>query len=133
KLFARQMLECWQPVLGLSVEENERAVEAGYKAWHEYENSMRKRARDVLDMLERENRLGIVMLARPYHHDPGLNHGVLEELQKRGYPVFSQNNPPCGEDLLVRVFGEEFRAGNIRHPLDLSPVSKTAPAASSNM
>src|ERR1019366_220572 len=94
---------------------------------------MRKPARDVLDMLERENRLGIVMLARPYHHDPGLNHGILEDLQKRGYPVFSQNTLPLDEDLLERLFGEEVRAGIISHPLDISDVWKTATAASSNM
>ncbi len=133
KLFARQMLRCWQPVLGLLEEENERAVEAGFKAWHEYENSIRKRARDVLDMLERENRLGVVMLARPYHHDPGLNHGILEEFQKLGYPVFSQNTLPLDEDLLERLFGDEMRAGIISHPLDISDVWKTATAASSNM
>ncbi len=133
KLFTRQMLQCWQPVLGLSEEENERAVEEGYRAWHEYENSIRRRARDVLDMLERENRLGIVMLARPYHHDPGLNHGILEEFQKRGYPVFSQNTLPLDEDLLERLFGDEVRAGIISHPLDISDVWKTATAASSNM
>ncbi|MBA3885846.1 MAG: hypothetical protein H0X67_08945 [Acidobacteria bacterium] len=50
----------------------------------------RRRARAVLDRLEREDRLGIVVLGRPYHHDPGLNHGIPEELRKRGYPVFSQ-------------------------------------------
>lgn len=133
KLFTRQMLQCWQPVLGLSEEENERAVEAGFKAWHEYENSIRMRARDVLDMLERENRLGMVMLARPYHHDPGLNHGILEEFQKRGYPVFSQNTLPLDEGLLERLFGDEVRAGIISHPLDISDVWKTATAASSNM
>ncbi len=133
KLFARQMLQCWQPVLGLSEEENERAVEEGFKAWHEYENSVRSRAREALDMLERENRLGVVMLARPYHHDPGLNHGIMEEFQKRGYPVFSQNTLPLDEDLLERLFGDEVRAGVISHPLDISDVWKTATAASSNM
>ena len=133
KLFARQMLQCWQPVLGLSEGENERAVEEGYKAWHEYENSIRRRARDVLDRLEQENRLGVVMLARPYHHDPGLNHGILEEFQKLGYPVFSQNTLPLDEDLLERLFGDEVRAGIISHPLDISDVWKTATAASSNM
>ena len=133
KLFARQMLQCWQQVLGVSEEENERAIEEGYKAWHEYESSIRRRARDVLDTLERENRLGLVMLARPYHHDPGLNHGILEEFQKRGYPVFSQNTLPLDEDLLERLFGDEVRAGIISHPLDISDVWKTATAASSNM
>ena len=41
KLFTQQMLQCWQPLLGLSEEENERAVEEGFKAWHEYEDSIR--------------------------------------------------------------------------------------------
>ena len=133
KLFARQMFRCWEPLLGLSEEENERAVEAGYAALQEYESIIRKRAREALDMLVRENRLGIVMLGRPYHHDPGLNHGILEEFQKLGYPDFSQNTLPLDEELLERLFGEEVRAGIISNPLDISDVWKTATAASSNM
>lgn len=133
KLFARQMFRCWGPLLGLSEEENERAVASGYAAWQKYESSIRKRARAALDMLERENRLGVVMLGRPYHHDPGLNHGILEEFQKLGYPVFSQSTLPLDEDLLERLFGDEVRAGRISHPLDISDVWKTATAASSNL
>ncbi len=133
KLFAKQMFDCWAPVLGLSRQENQRAVEAGFEAWQAYERGIRQQARSALDMLERENRLGIVMLGRPYHHDPGLNHGILEEFQKLGYPVFSQNTLPLDEDLLERLFGDEVRAGNIAHPLDISDVWKTATAASSNM
>src|SRR6202046_1644327 len=68
KLFAHQMLQAWQPILGLSQEENDRAVEVGYKALADYEASIRNRARQVLDQLEREDRIGIVMLGRPYHH-----------------------------------------------------------------
>ena len=71
------------------------------------------RARQTLDQLEREDRIGIVMLARPYHHDPGLNHEILDEFQKLGYPIFSQNTLPHDEDLLDRLFGEEVRAGVI--------------------
>ena len=47
-----------------------------------------------MDELESEKRIGIVVLARPYHHDPGLNHEILEEFQKLGYPVFSQSTLP---------------------------------------
>ena len=133
RLFAKQMFDCWSPVLGLSREENEAAVEAGYQAWQAYECEIRREARAVLDMLEHENRVGVVMLGRPYHHDPGLNHGILEEFQKLGYPVFSQNTLPLDDDLLDRLFGEEVRAGIITHPLDISDVWKTATAASSNL
>jgi predicted nucleotide-binding protein (sugar kinase/HSP70/actin superfamily) len=132
KLFAHQMLQAWQPILGLSQEENDRAVEVGYKALEDYEASIRNRARQVLDQLEREDRIGIVMLGRPYHHDPGLNHEIMEEFQKLGYPIFSQNTLPLDEDLLERLFGEEVRAGIISHPLDITDAWKNSYSCSTN-
>ena len=132
KLFAYQMLTAWQSVLGLSDEENERACEAGFQALKEYESSIRRRARQVLDQLEREDRIGIVMLGRPYHHDPGLNHEILDEFQKLGYPIFSQNTLPIDEDMLERLFGEEVRAGVISSPLDISDAWKNSYSCSTN-
>jgi len=132
KLFSYQMLQAWQPILGLSEEENDRAIEAGFQALQEYETSIRRRARQVLDQLEREDRIGIVMLGRPYHHDPGLNHEILEEFQKLGYPIFSQNTLPLDEDMLERLFGEEVRAGVITSPLDITDAWKNSYSCSTN-
>jgi predicted CoA-substrate-specific enzyme activase len=132
KLFAFQMLQAFQPVLGLSEEENDRAVESGFKALKDYESNIRRRARQVLDQLEREDRIGIVMLGRPYHHDPGLNHEILDEFQKLGYPVFSQNTLPLDEDMLERLFGEEVRAGVITSPLDIGDAWKNSYSCSTN-
>ena len=42
KLFAHQMLQAWQPILGLSQEENDRAVESGFAALQEYESGIRR-------------------------------------------------------------------------------------------
>jgi predicted nucleotide-binding protein (sugar kinase/HSP70/actin superfamily) len=132
KLFARQMLGAWGPVLGLSDAEHQRAIVAGFTALDEYERELRRRGREVIDRLEREHRIGIVVLGRPYHHDSGLNHGILEELQKLGYPILSQNTLPLDEDLLERLFGDEVRAGVITHPLDITDVWKNAFSASTN-
>jgi len=132
KLFAHQMLQALEPFLGLSMEENDRAVEAGFQALSAYETGIKKRAREVLDQLEREDRIGIVMLGRPYHHDPGLNHEILEEFQKLGYPIFSQNTLPHDEDLLERLFGDEVRAGVTSHPLDISDAWKNSYSCSTN-
>jgi predicted CoA-substrate-specific enzyme activase len=132
KLFAHQMLQALQPILGLSQEENDRAVESGFEALKEYETGIRRRARQVLDQLEREDRIGIVMLGRPYHHDPGLNHEILDEFQKLGYPIFSQNTLPLDEDLLDRLFGEEVRAGMITSPLDITDAWKNSYSCSTN-
>lgn len=61
-----------------------------------------------------------------------INHEILDEFQKLGYPIFSQSTLPLDEDLLERLFGEEVRAGVISHPLDISDVWKNAYSASTN-
>src|SRR5579871_5698211 len=132
KLFAHQMLQAWQPVLGLSQEENDRAVESGFAALQDYESDIRSRARQVLDELERDDRIGIVMLGRPYHHDPGLNHEILDEFQKLGYPIFSQNTLPLDDDMLDRLFGDEVRAGVVTSPLDITDAWKNSYSCSTN-
>ncbi|MGA3080912.1 MAG: BadF/BadG/BcrA/BcrD ATPase family protein [Terracidiphilus sp.] len=132
KLFARQMLQAWGPILGLGREENDRAIAIGFREQERFESGLRRQAREVLNQLEAEDRLGIVMLGRPYHHDPGINHEIMAQFQKLGYPVFSQSTLPLDEDLMERLFGDEIRAGVIDHALDISDVWKTAFSASSN-
>jgi predicted nucleotide-binding protein (sugar kinase/HSP70/actin superfamily) len=87
---------------------------------------LRGTAREVLNQLEVEQRLGIVLLARPYHHDPGINHEILEEFQKQGYPIFAQDSLPIDPDILDRLFGDEVRAGLIKDPMDVSDVWKNS-------
>ena len=132
KLFAHQMFQAWESILGLSLEENDRAIEAGFQALKDYETSIRSKARQVLDQLEAEDRIGIVMLGRVYHHDPGLNHEILEEFQKLGYPIFSQNTLPLDEDMLERLFGEEVRAGVVSSPLEITDAWKNSYSCSTN-
>jgi predicted CoA-substrate-specific enzyme activase len=132
KLLSQQLFIALEPFLGLSEEENIRAIEVGFKELDAYESDIRRRARAVMDQLEDERRIGIVVLARPYHHDPGLNHEILEEFQKLGYPVFSQSTLPLDEDLLERLFGEEVRNNAITSPLDIQDVWKNSYSASTN-
>jgi predicted CoA-substrate-specific enzyme activase len=132
RICADQMYKAWAPILGLSRQESDRALEVGFRALADFENDIRHQARETLDQLEREDRIGIVMLGRVYHHDPGLNHEIMEEFQKLGYPVFSQSTLPLDEDLLERLFGDEVRAGIITHPLDISDVWKNRYSTSTN-
>jgi predicted CoA-substrate-specific enzyme activase len=132
KLLCQQLFNALEPVLGLSPEENARAVDVGFRELEAYESDIRSRARETLEQIERENRVGIVVLARPYHHDPGLNHEILEEFQKLGYPVFSQSTLPLDDDILERLFGEEVSAGAISSPLEIQDVWKNSYSASTN-
>jgi predicted CoA-substrate-specific enzyme activase len=126
KIAHRQMYQDWKDLLGLSEEETFRAIHAGFAAMQKFETSLRATAREVLDKLVAEQRLGIVLLARPYHNDPGLNHEITEEFQKLGYPVFSQDSLPLDDDIVWELFGDEVRAGIISHPMDVSDAWKNS-------
>src|SRR5690606_15293333 len=71
-LCARQMYLDWKEELGLSEAEAERASAQGMKALQDFDARLRRQSREILDQLEREDRLGVVVLARPYHNDPGV-------------------------------------------------------------
>jgi predicted CoA-substrate-specific enzyme activase len=127
KLFERQMYETFKDLLGLSPEENHRATQEGMKAMDEYsEGILRKQGRQIIRKLEAENGIGIVLLARPYHNDPGMNHDILEEFQKLGYPVLTLGSLPIDEEFVEPLFGEEVRAGVITHPMDITDAWKNS-------
>jgi len=126
-LFERQMYDTFRDLLGLSPEENHRASEQAMKAMdHFSEGILRKQGREILAKLEEENGIGIVLLARPYHNDPGLNHDILEEFQKLGYPVLTLGSLPIDDEIIWRLFGEEVRAGMITHPMDITDAWKNS-------
>ena len=85
-IFALQMFHCWRDILGISWKENSRAVAAAFRSQQGFEARLRHLSRAVLDDLERDGRVGLVLLGRPYHHDPGLNQGILEAFLDLGYP-----------------------------------------------
>jgi predicted nucleotide-binding protein (sugar kinase/HSP70/actin superfamily) len=63
-------------------------------------------------------------LGRPYHNDPGLNHGILEEFQKLGYPIFTQSSLPTDPEILDRLFADDIASGKVEHAMDISDVWK---------
>ncbi len=127
QLLERQMYDTFKDILGLSPEENHRACEQGMKALDHFRNGiLRKQGREILDKLEAEDGIGIVLLARPYHDDPGLNHDILEEFQKLGYPVLTLASLPIDDDILERLFGDEVKQGAIEHPMDIGDVWKNS-------
>jgi predicted CoA-substrate-specific enzyme activase len=131
-LFALQMFECWKHILGLDWQENARAVDAAYAAQQRYENGLRQESRQLLDKLERERQIGLVLLGRPYHHDPGLNQGILDSLQQLGYPILSQTYLPLDSDLLERLFGAEVSKDLVPSALSVADVWKNSTSAGTN-
>jgi len=70
-LLKRQMWQTFGPLLRLSRGENQRACAAGWAALEQFGSELRDKGREILERLEGERRLGIVLLGRPYHNDPG--------------------------------------------------------------
>lgn len=131
-LCARQMHADWGDELGLSLEEAERATAAGLDALAGCGAALRARSREILDQLEAEDRIGVVVLARPYHNDPGVNHEICDELQKLGYPILYQDMLPTDPDLLDRLFGPEVEQGTFKSALSLDDVWKNSYSENTN-
>jgi predicted CoA-substrate-specific enzyme activase len=132
KLCKREMLRYFGDALGLSAEENARAVDIGYQALADFIVELRKKARKTLEELEREDRIGIVLLARPYHNDPGMNHEIPDELQKLGYPIFTIHSLPIDPDIVDPLFAADIEAGFIKDPFDIYDVWKNSYSENTN-
>jgi len=131
-LLEQQMFRALGPLLGLSRREARRACAAGLEALEAYSSGLRERGRAVLAELERDDRLGIVLLGRPYHNDPGINHEILDELQKAGFPILTQDSLPLDDDFLAPLFEEEIARGEIADGRDITDVWKNAYSENTN-
>jgi len=126
RLCARQMYEDWQDEIGLTQAESYRAVEQGLGALACFQQARRAEAGRVLETLEREGRVAIVLLARPYHNDPGINHGIIEAFQRRGYPILTQDSLPVDDAFIESLFGAELASGESASALSIDDVWKNA-------
>jgi activator of 2-hydroxyglutaryl-CoA dehydratase/predicted nucleotide-binding protein (sugar kinase/HSP70/actin superfamily) len=118
----QQMYSEWGPLLGLTQDESDFAVDHAFKAVQAFEDEMERKGREILDEVTRENRVALVMLGRPYHNDPGMNHSVLEEFQALGYPILSMRSLPRDKARMNELFAEDIAKGVIDDGLDVSDV-----------
>ena len=109
-LTRERMWAVWGPRLGVTRDEADFA----------HEEAMRALERCTDEQVEAEDRIALLVLGRPYHSDPGLNHGIPEEFQALGYPVLSVRSLPRDEKFLARFFQEDLEKG--RSPLDINDV-----------
>jgi len=118
----RVMFESFGARLGVTEDESDWAMEEAFKALESFDAQMQARGQQILDEVTAENRMCILLLGRPYHNDPGLNHAVLEEFQALGYPVISIRSIPKDKQWLSRFFAEDLRKKHIPSPLDINDV-----------
>jgi len=117
---------------GLTMEETRRAVKAGFDALESFGADLRARARATLGKCAATGKPCILVLARPYHMDPGIGHEIEVDLQAHGYPVLWTQYLPTDADLLDWMFGADVAAGHIKSPLDIADVWPSSYSGNTN-
>jgi len=121
-LFKDQMFRAWGALLGVTRDESDWACEQGFAALDDFHARLEQKGREILEQVQRENRVAILVLNRPYHADPGLNHGIPDEFQALGYPVLSIRSIPKDPEWLRPFFAEELAQGTIKDVFDINDV-----------
>ncbi|MDB4971541.1 MAG: CoA activase [Myxococcales bacterium] len=93
-LLKSQLFGSFGPELDITEDENDFAVDQAWKALAKVDEDLQAKGKAILEQVEEENRVAVLLLARPYHSDPCLIHGVLEEFQVLGYPIISMRSIP---------------------------------------
>ena len=118
----RQMFRAFGELLGVTEDESDFACEQGWRALGRFDEALEEKGREILDRCEAEGRLALLVLGRPYHADPGLNHGVLDELQVLGYPILGIRSIPKDPEYLRRFFQDDLDRGLIPDPMSVADV-----------
>jgi activator of 2-hydroxyglutaryl-CoA dehydratase/predicted nucleotide-binding protein (sugar kinase/HSP70/actin superfamily) len=121
-LMAKRLFDTFGSRLGITEDENDHACREAWRAQTIFENDIQDKGRAILETVEAEDRVAILLLGRPYHSDPGLNHGIPEEFQVLGYPILSIRSIPKTREYLDRYFKEELASGQLKTPLELNHV-----------
>lgn len=133
RIVPKQLYESLKDVLpGLTLEETRKAVHEGYQALHAFNETMAKATRGILEGCAKRDQPCLLILARPYHLDPGIGHEIEVDLQAHGYPIVWAQYFPTDADLLDWAFGEDLRAGFIKSPFDISDVWPSSYSSNTN-
>ena len=122
KRFKRDMFAAWGERLGVTEDESDHAMDQAWKALEEFDQTMQDKGRAMLDEVENDDRIAILMIGRPYHNDPGLNHAIMEEFQAMGYPILSMRSIPKDRAYLDKYFAEDLRKKLIESSREVSDV-----------
>ncbi len=101
------LFDYFSEMLGCTEDENAWAVQQGIAAMNRYYDSLEAQGAEILNDLVENDKIGVLLISHPYHHDPGLNHGILEQLQLRGFPILSIESLPEADSFIAPLFEKE--------------------------
>jgi predicted nucleotide-binding protein (sugar kinase/HSP70/actin superfamily) len=116
----------------LTYAETGKAVEAGYAALERFDRMARAWSREILKQCAQTSRPCILILARPYHMDPGIGHEIEVDLQASGYPILWAQYLPTDMALMNWLFHDELQSGIIATPFDIADVWPSSYSGNTN-
>jgi predicted CoA-substrate-specific enzyme activase len=109
--FEAQLLAAMRTVVpGLTADEHAVAVREGRGAQRAFEQALERDGAAVLARARADQRAAFVMLARPYHADPGIHHDIGSELRALGRTTLSIRALPKDPATLVELGAGEALA-----------------------
>ncbi len=120
-----ELFDTFGKLFGITKKENREAINVGFEVYYRYLSRIRDYGKQILEKAEKDGNVVVLALGRPYHNDPGINHGITTEIQKKGYPILTIDSLPVDEDILSRVFKG-------RDPFSISDVYKKSYSENTN-
>ena len=100
------LFQTFGPRLQLTRDESNFAADEAFKALERFDADIQDKGKAILEQVEMDNKVAILVVGRPYHLDPGLNHGIPDEFQVLGYPILSMRAIPKDPKWLRRFYNE---------------------------
>ena len=121
-LLKKQLFKTWKDKLRITEDESNWAVDQAWKALDKNDADIMAEGRTILDNAVANNEVVILLLGRPYHSDPGMNHEVLDEFQSLGFKTLSMRAIPKDEAYLMRYFGADVSQEQVTSAYDIRDV-----------
>ena len=123
-LMTQELWEFAGAAFGTSRSMHNHAVQQGWAAYRAFYDMLSSAATASLRAITGRNQVAVLFLGHPYHYDSGICHGIPDELQRRGYPVFTTESLPRDRKFLEALFGNDIRNGTLQDPFDIRDVWK---------
>lgn len=121
-LLKKQLFATWKEKLRITEDESNWATEQAWKALDKNDADIMKEGKEILDNAVQNDEVVILLLGRPYHSDPGMNHEVLDEFQSLGFKTISMRAIPKDEEYLMRYFGVDVAQERVTSAYDIRDV-----------
>jgi len=121
-LLKKELFNTWGSRLKVTKDESDWATEQARKALELNDKQIQEEGKELLDEAIKNSEVVILLLGRPYHSDPGINHEILDEFQSLGFKTLSMRSIPRDTISMKKYFGDEMEKGYIEDAFDIRDV-----------